>query len=153
MTSDIIITAPSPKQVPTCQRRRGEDEEEAGRGWVGGVSSRRCSRDVLGGEVGDDAVDEVLAHDDGADGLPVRGVLAQQQADGLERDLDDGGRVAHRAHLHQVLLLYGLHGCSPSPAKRERQSTKGRETKKASLAECVACGWSYSRAVGERPRG
>lgn len=101
-----------------------------GRG-SGSVQARRgCSRDVLGGEVGHDAVDEVLAHDDGADRLPVGRVLAEQQADGLERHLHDGGRVAHRAHLHQVLLLNGFHRCvppgppRPPPAKRERQSTK-----------------------------
>lgn len=132
MINDVITTAPSPNNG--SNRSRGDGGRRHWRGGVGWwgrtVSSRWCSRDVLGGEVGDDAVDEVLAHDDGADGLPVGGVLAQQQADGLERHLDDGGRVAHRAHLHQVLLLYGLHGCSPSPAKRERQSTKGEKQKR-----------------------
>lgn len=132
MINDVITTVPSPNNCSNRSRIEGRRGTEAleGRWGEGTVSSRQCSRDVLGGEVGHDAVDEVLAHDDGADGLPVGGVLAQQQADGLERHLDDGGRVAHRAHLHQVLLLYGLHGCSPSPVKRERQSTKGEKQKR-----------------------
>jgi hypothetical protein len=37
----------------------------------------RCSRYVLSGEVGDDAVDEVLAHDDCSDRLPIGSVLTE----------------------------------------------------------------------------
>lgn len=65
--------------------------------------------DLLGGEV-DDGGNEVLSHDDGADLLPVRRALPQQQADGLKRQLHGGRRVGHGPHLHQVLLLDGLHG-------------------------------------------
>lgn len=64
------------------------------------VKKLRCSRYVLSGEIGDDAVDEVLPHDDRTDRLPVRRVLAQQKADGFQRDLHYGRRVAHRPHLH-----------------------------------------------------
>ena len=65
--------------------------------------------DLVGIEV-DDGGDKVLPHDDGADLLPVRGALPQQQADGLQSHLDGGGGVGHGAHLHQVLLLNGLNG-------------------------------------------
>lgn len=89
------------------------------RGRVGGVENkRRCSRYVLGGEIGDDAVDEILSHDDGADRLPVRGVLAEQQADGFQRDLHERRRIAHRPHFHQMLLLYRFHRCTLQTVRR-----------------------------------
>ena len=102
-----------------------------GRGRVG-AGKQVCSRDVLGGKVGDDAVDEVLAHDDGADGLPVGGVLAEQQADGLQRHLDDGRRVAHRAHLHQVLLLNGFDGCCVVTGQARARVQKERNKRRFS---------------------
>lgn len=52
--------------------------------------------------------DEVLAHYDGADLLPISGTLAQKQADGLQSQLYCCWWVGHGTHLHQVLLLYGL---------------------------------------------
>lgn len=82
------------------------------RGQVGGVENkRRCSRYVLGGEIGDDAVDEILSHDDSADRLPVGGILPKQKADGLQSDLHERRRIAHRSHFHQMLLLYRFHRC------------------------------------------
>ena len=54
----------------------------------------RVSPDVVGLEV-DDRADEVLAHDHRADLLPVGRVLSEQQADGLECQLDGGGRCWH----------------------------------------------------------
>lgn len=68
-------------------------------------------RDVLRVEVGHDAADEVLSHNDGPDSLPVRHVVAQQQTYGLERHLDDSRRVGHTPHLYQLLLLDLFHGC------------------------------------------
>lgn len=55
-----------------------------------------------------DSWDEVLAHYDGADLLPISGALAQQQADGLQSQFDRCRRVGHGPHLHQMLLLNGL---------------------------------------------
>ena len=56
-------------------------------------------RDVVSVEV-DDGADEVVLHGDGPDGLPVGGVLAQQQADGLQCHLHHGRRIGHRADLY-----------------------------------------------------
>ena len=61
-------------------------------------------RDVFRVEV-DDGIDEVVLDDNAADRLPVGGLFTQQQADRLQRQLDGRRRVAHGAHLHQVLLL------------------------------------------------
>lgn len=75
-------------------------------------------RDFLGAEV-DDGVDEVLAQEHSADGPPVRGGLAQEQADRLERRFDGQRWIAHAPHFHQVLPLYALHRCpraTPSPS-------------------------------------
>lgn len=44
------------------------------------MKQARCSRYVLGREVGHDAVDEVLSHDDGSNRFPVGRVLAEKQA-------------------------------------------------------------------------
>lgn len=65
--------------------------------------------DVFGGEV-DDGGDKVLADDDGAQRLPVRGGLTEEEADGLERQFHRRRRVVERAQLHQVLLLDALDG-------------------------------------------
>lgn len=57
----------------------------------------RQVRYVVSVEV-DNCGDEVLAHDDGADSLPVSGsggALAQQKADGFQSRLDNGGWVGH----------------------------------------------------------
>lgn len=124
---------------------------------MGGVENkRRCSRYVLGGEIGDDAVDEILPHDDGADGLPVRRILPEEQADGLQSDLDQRRRIAHRSHFHQVLLLYRFDRCTlhgpvgsirwppvqcvasrPSPARSESERVQKREKQKRHLAASV----------------
>ena len=75
------------------------------------TAAATASPDLLSREV-DDGGDEVLSHDDGADLLPVRGALTKQQADGLQSQLHSCRRVGHGPHLHQVLLLDGLHSCS-----------------------------------------
>lgn len=46
------------------------------------------SRDILGGEVGNDAVDEVLPHDNRTDSLPVGRVLTEKETDRLESDFN-----------------------------------------------------------------
>lgn len=65
------------------------------------------SPDLISREVNNSG-DEVLPHDDGSDLLPVSGAFSQQQADGLQGQLDGRGRIGHGTHLHQVLLLDGL---------------------------------------------
>lgn len=64
-----------------------------------------CLRYFECAEVRNDRTDKILPHDNHADRLPIGRILAQQQADGLERQLDERRRIRHRAHLDQVLFL------------------------------------------------
>lgn len=56
-------------------KRHALSPKERDKGESGQGRGVNRSRYVLSGEVGDDAVDEVLPHDDGSNGLPIGCVL------------------------------------------------------------------------------
>jgi len=69
-----------------------------------------CLRDILSIEVGNNGIDKVIPHNNGSDGLPVTGIFAQKQANGLQGQFHNGWRVRHGPHFHKLLFLYLFHG-------------------------------------------
>lgn len=95
------------------------------------VKTKLFSRNVLGGEVGHDAVDEVFPHDDRSNRLPISRIFSKKQADGFQGHLHYSRRIAHRSYFDQVLLLYRFDGCIvQSPARSESESTKEKKQKR-----------------------
>ena len=62
-------------------------------------------RDAVRVEI-NDLGDEVIANDRGANGLPVRRLLVEHEANALQAELDQRWRIDQGAQLHNVLALY-----------------------------------------------
>lgn len=78
---------------------------------------RSCSRkpscllDVHGTKVRHDWVNEIFAHDDSSNWLPVRCVLSKQKTNWLQGEFHNCWRVCHRTNLNEMLFLDRFHGC------------------------------------------